>query len=295
MATPILPYIKEHDSISFLDLPCEIRVEIYHWVYISSQVQLPRLGPWYAIPQCRTHIVQAVVGKEQRKAPDDDAASSVFSGNPVEQHKPARLLSPHRPLCYFHSGLLQSCRLIYAEARMIPFSENEFSYTNWFASGLSSALAFTRALVPWQRAELCYLRLEVHAQDLLYDNANYVDWVQLCGHLSGLRGLRLTVNMVGGMAWSAVGKGFGDMRVGGVLARKKAIEDARELLCERQLWIKNGLGKLRALQQVEVELGDAGWTDKEKLEWCAKLRELLVASNEATEVIVVCVRKLASG
>lgn len=158
-------------------------------------------------------------------------------------------------------------------------------------------MSFTRALVPWQRAEVRYFRLEVCAQDLVYDSPRFTDWVQLCRHLAGTRGLRLTISMEGGVAWddSRVGPSGSEQRR--LQQSGSRIKDAHELVRARRAWIRQGLGKLEKLEQLEVELADIEWTIAEKTGWSEELRDLLMASHlahhEATEakLEVVCVRK----
>lgn len=288
--TPL--YKKDKSKISFLDLPCEIRLLIYHLVHLSSPVQRPQTAPWYCFSTCRTYTVQAI------SAEDDGDESEAWSHFQHAKSKPLNLvglLLPERPLCRIPTVLAQSCRQIHGETRMIPFHENEFVFINWFSLGLTSALAFMQDREPWQRAEMRYLRLEVFARDFVSGSAKFAAWVQLCGNLPGLRGLRLMVYMEGGGAYQTPGTAVGPTGAGTVLANRKGIANAQELVSERTEWIEEGLTRLGELRQLEVELVDAKWAAREKVEWCGRLRELLgVSSNGRKEVKVVSVEKLGS-
>lgn len=312
---------EEKSSISFLDLPCEIRLQIYHLVHLSSPVQGPQLAPWYQIPTCRTHTVQAVLlvpeeeEEEERETSleggtdtgDDENDEPEPTDHPQRlPSQPRALLSPHRPLCYMPTAVLQTCRHIHAETRMIPFHENEFVFINWFSSGLSSALAFMRGRQAWQRGAMRFVRLEVFASDvseqvvdpatataatapvlaptartMWADRTRFTDWVQLCGFWSGLKGLRLAVWMEGGGAYQAWGAG-----------KRNEVRDPWELVSTRTEWIRQGLAALKELRQLEVELADVKWTAGEKVKWCEMLREALVSCHGRPEVTVVCVGKL---
>lgn len=313
---------EEKSSISFLDLPCEIRLQIYHLVHLSSPVQGAQLAPWYPIPTCRTYIVQAVLPvpkQEEEEEEEDRLNSGIDTGDDVDGEptdhpqrlpaQPCALLSAHRPLCYIPTALLQTCRQVHAEACTIPFHENEFVFVNWFSSGLSSALAFTRGrgAAAWQQAAMRFVRLEVFARDVseavvvfaaagatgaasssssssrtaCTNGTRFADWVQLCGLWSGVRGLRLVVWMEGGGAYQVWGAGKGN-----------GVGDPWELVRTRTEWIRQGLGALKELRQLEVELADVKWTGEEKVKWCEMLREALVSCNARTDVNVVCVAKI---
>lgn len=283
---------RDEYSLSFLDLPYEIRLRIYHLIHSSSPILRQRLAPWSCIPSCRTYIVQAMsVGDD-----DDECEQSHEATAPSlrrkQPHVPDGLLSPHRSLCRMPTSFAQTCRQIHAEARVIPFHENEFVFLNWFTLGLSSALAFLRDRQQWQRAEMHFMRLEVFAQDLVTDSARLEGWVQLCGHLSGLRGLRLMIFVGGATSYRNLGRTEAN-RASTEPAPTEGggIDDMQKLICERAEWISKGLARLRELRQLEVELIDVKWTARKKTEWCVRLRELLEASKGETDVKIVCVEK----
>lgn len=281
----------KNSPVSLLDLPCEIRLQVYHLVHISSPVKQPQLAPWYPIPTCKTHIVQAVTLSQQDDDADDYGAASQYRDLGASTHAhTTKLLPPHRPFCRIPTALLQTCRQVCAEARAIPFHANEFVFINWFSSGLASALAFARARRAWQREALRWVRLEVFARDVAGRGAaKFEDWCRLCGEFwgHGLRGLRLTVWMKGGRAYQAWETGTG--RTGS--ESEMGSGEGWKLVEERRGWITQGLGKMVGLRQLEVELADVNWTGGEKVAWCGRLLEVLRASNGGREVNVVCVEK----
>jgi hypothetical protein len=271
--------------MSLLDLPYELRLKIYHLVHLSSPVR-PNLAPWSLIPQSRAHIVEAVMTEEQGASSDDGDDNDHtkpglrFRWLSGQQNSRLRLLSPHRPFCTMPRSLLQTCHQVYTEARMIPFHENEFVFLDWFVSGLNSATVCISVLRPWQREALRYLRLEVNVNGLeVHPTGDSAGWVRLCGYLKGLEGLRLSAKMQGGSRGNAC-----DM---------VQSFDTPELVPMGQgpCWIAEGLRKLERLRQLEVDLDYSNWTDRKKVEWCAKLQEMLLASHEAARVLVVCVKK----
>lgn len=279
-----VPHEKDKDRISFLDLPHEIRLRIYHLLYLSSPVKNVGIAPWHSIQKCRTYTMQHIFAVGE----DDKPEPLYTSPTPT-----SKLLSSDRPLCHIPTPLARSCRQIHAEASLIPFHENEFVFINWFSLGLSSALAFLQARGVRQRAELRFMRMEIFAQDLSSGSAKFADWVQLCGYLPGLRGFRLLVYMEGGAAYQTSGcTEVGTMEAGAAQVGEGEIQDAQELVCKNVEWIVKGLASLGNLRQLEVELVDVKWTAKQKLEWCAMLREVLQSSRKSQDVKVLCVEKL---
>lgn len=248
----------------FLDLPCEIRLQIYHLIYLSSAVPSQRIAPYISIT---THV-----------------AGAVFPGPGTSTTGPAippktRLLSSLRLWCYVPTSLLQSCGQIYHEARRIPFHENEFHFVNWFVLALKTAVGFSEGLKPWQRAEWRYARLEVYAEDISREDLHAAEWIELCGGWKGLRGLRLTLKMEGHGSYCH-----------GPQQSKRALRDVWELADGRTGWISQGLGRLNELQQIEVELCDEHLTSREKVRWCGLLQELLRASSGRNHVLVGCIQ-----
>jgi len=202
---------------------------------------------------------------------------------------PPRLLSPYRPMNRMPTALLRTCRQVYAEARAVPFHENEFVFAGLFSSGAATARAFTRALCPWQRAAMRFVRLELAAAaDFCGDGGGAPRWADLCGMWAeGLRGLRIRVAATGVPVGAAVEEEDGGGGVGVVGPSQQEVQEPAR-------WIDWGLLRLRALAQLEVELTDARYGEREALAWCAGLeRRLNEGRGEtgAAPVRVICVQK----
>lgn len=174
----------------FLDLPCEIRLKIYHLLYESHAVPNRRIAPYIFLP---TYVARAVVVAGEGEGEQ--------GGGPSR-----RLISSQRRCCYVPASVLRTCRQVYHEARALAFHANEFHFVNWFVRGLPTAVAFAEGFRPWQRAEWRYARLEVYAEDIECHQS--AEWTRLCGLWTGLRGLRLKV--VGGVvACGGISQGLG--------------------------------------------------------------------------------------
>lgn len=275
---------RQKSSVSFLDLPCEVRLQIYHWVHLTSPVRQPQLAPWYPNPNPTSND-------------DDDEDDDGLARTTTTKTR--------RPFCRIPTALLQTCRQVHAEARVIPFRANEFVFADLFSTGLSSALAFTRGRRPWQRAEMRFARLEVSARDVVpaaapaADWTRLADWVQLCGFWSsGLRGLGLVVRTEG-----RGGRGGRERERRLLVVDGDDVEEESTSLWEMVEvkkgtstsmsmstdWIRLGLGRLCGLRELSVQLADVEWTREDKVKWCERLREMLVSCTGRTEMNVVCV------
>ncbi|KAH8670764.1 hypothetical protein BGZ61DRAFT_362959 [Ilyonectria robusta] len=255
---------------TLLSLPLEIRLQIYRWLHLMSPVRQLPLAPGYpTLVHCQ-YILRRVVHNTDFP-PDYDTLPSIAS-----------LLSPYRPLSVLPTSLLQTNSQIYHEARLIPFMYNEFVFVNWFASGLWTARAFTRALAPWQRSALRFVRLEVLARDVL-GSAGREEWRALCKDwAAGVRGLRMKM-VLGSSTVSTIltTSGTSDSGSGGVGPRAEA---ARR-------WVVGGLGMMRRLESVEMEVVAREMRDEDKVRWCEMLEEELRGIGLET-VNVVCVEKV---
>lgn len=159
---------------------------------------------------------------------------------------------------------------------------NEFVFVNWFASGLWAARAFTRALAPWQRSALRFVRLEVLARDVL-GGAGREEWHALCKDwAAGVRGLRMKM-VLGSSTISTIPTTprTSDSGSGGVGPRAEA---ARR-------WVGGGLAMMRRLERVEMEVVAREMGDEDKVRWCEMLEEELTGKG-LERVKVVCVEKV---
>ncbi|KAI1799129.1 hypothetical protein F4811DRAFT_565839 [Daldinia bambusicola] len=285
----------------FMELPLEIRLQIYRWVHLMTPIQLTQFAPWYPNPVYRAYHVKAVtVEKDAETETETETDSSLCSlgGNEDIAGKQksmvaerSQLLSPYRPNCCIPSSMLTANRQIYYESRDLPFLENEFVFVNWFTSGLWTARSFIKGLQPWQLT-MRYARLELLSRDLI--GRPLGDWRELCeAWAPGLRGLRLKIlsggggptSATGGMSWVVAGppqKGAPTVRV-------------RDSDGNVEEWIENGLKLLTRLRFLEVELSVADWDAGTKLDWCRGLEEAMNESRADLErhVRVCCVERIA--
>jgi len=304
-------YKDKPPTRSFLNLPLEIRLEIYRWVHLLNPAQERELCPWYPAPKHSAYFLTPMIPSVQWREGEQDktyilgpsssrrgSAESIIGPGPKPgseaepSQSPTRdkpqLLSPYRPLGYIPSNLLRTCRQVYAEAQEIPFCENEFVFINWFSSGLSAANAFVRGLKPWQRSAMRYTRLEMQARDL-GDATRLAVWEELCGNWTqGLRGLRLKISMDGvgqepspdeeGLPWWPLGRSA-----------------PRSWTRDRFRWVAS-LQKLTELRALEVEIvGIKTLANADKIEWCRVLAEKLNEGRQVNldqRVKVVSVKRL---
>lgn len=275
----------------FLDLPLEIRLQIYSWVHLTTPIQQSQLAPWYPTPAYSAYFLQAVVPGliVPRRSAGPAKMGLVHpsrDGQDYNDNQPGQmlLLSPYRPFCCIPSGLLATCRQVHTEAHRLPFHENEFVFVNWFSSGLTVAHAFVRRLQPWQRAAMRFARLELQRSDLT-DEAPLCDWAELCGFWAdGLRGLRLRIAVVEGNLRPLARAEAPDVK-----GLERGIRTP-ESVCP---WIDGGLKKLRALKYLEVELAVGRMDNDEKLRWCDDLSRMLNQSRREGDLTsVLCVERV---
>jgi len=261
-----------------------------------------QLASWYPVPKSGLYITRRVVVPPETNDDDNDdhrEGEDVFMPDAIqapeepkdettkaeekEEEGDTTLLCPHRPAAYLPSTLLLTSRDIYHEASAIPFETNEFTFINWFSSGLSGAKAFIGRLAPWQRAAIRHVRIELPVADLelnsvvsfcgVWNKKGLQQWVELCAMLSGLRGFRLKVSK------KVAGFGTG-------VREMEASEPTKDG------WV-GALARMEELRSVEVELDIEGWGERKKVEWCARVEELVNSVREEEGIMgpveVVCV------
>ncbi|KAI5865714.1 hypothetical protein GGS23DRAFT_616845 [Durotheca rogersii] len=292
----------------FMDLPFEIRLQIYRWVYLMNPIRLTQFAPWCPNPLSRMYRVRAVVPNStppicdplnmavareglseedvEEPATEDRQESRTRVATPSSPSSvspspspSSSLLSPWRPYCCIPTAVLQTSRQVYVESRCLPFLENEFVFVNWFSSGLWATRSFMRGLQPWQAQSMRYARLELLSRDLAGRLAD--EWRDVCAAWSGgLRGLRLKIlggngGGGGGGAGNGSGGGVGSWAVAGSPQRGAPTVRVRDAAGHPEAWIAGGLKRLRRLRRLEVELAVADWDDVAKVAWCRSLEEAL--------------------
>ncbi|KAI5458062.1 hypothetical protein BGZ63DRAFT_363482 [Mariannaea sp. PMI_226] len=287
--------------IKFTDLPLEIRLHIYHWLHLISPIRHAQLAPWYPTPVRCQYFLRRVNAAEDEELPSPSPSEDPTHEDAKRKLKrkctpTPGLLSPLRPLAGLPTALLQCNSQIYHEARSIPFMQNEFVFVNWFASGLWAGRAFTKALKPWQRDDLRFVRLEMLARDLASGSAGEEEWLSLCSDWAeGLRGLRVKVVL------GATGTGSAVLVWGAAAAiaaagvanglDRQSVADAQEVAIEARGKVLAGLRRLKRLEMLEVELVTRHMKSREKVAWCSSLEEELRQAG-LVGVRVVCTEKV---
>ncbi|KAH7153171.1 hypothetical protein EDB81DRAFT_868323 [Dactylonectria macrodidyma] len=270
------------DRPGFLDLPAEIRLQIYHWLHLMCPVRHAQLAPWYPTPVHCQYTVRQVV---------DDAECVTDEPTRATTDEPTNsMLSPFRPLSGLPTGFLQCNSQIYHESRAMPFANNEFVFVNWFASGLWAARAFTRALEPWQRREMRFVRLEILARDLVGNGgtdggAGQEEWLALCDDWApAVRGLRMKL-VLGGSA-------TGVMATGVAPGPEKDGAGFAEMQAAARQKVAAGLRRMGKLERLEMELVTRQLKNGDKLRWCEQLEEELRTTAGLEAARVVCTEKM---
>ncbi|KAI2604602.1 hypothetical protein GGR54DRAFT_633577 [Hypoxylon sp. NC1633] len=307
---------NDESFFPFMDLPLEIRLQVYRWIHLMTPIRLTQFAPWYPNPIHRTYHVKVVTLDSKDDSGGDDSQWPPSShtntlalavedlDDPPTPHpwpasspptcSPPVLLSASRPHCCMPTDVLRASQQIYHESRAVPFAENEFVFVNWFASGLWAARSFVRGLCPWQTQSMRYARLELLSRDLSGRYAD--DWRELCEAWAlGLRGLRLKI-LGGGGGGLGAGAGAGtavSWVVAGAPQKGAPTVEVRDGEGKAEEWVERGLKRLKQLRFLEVELAVADWDDRAKLDWCRRLEEAVNESKTKTErrVRVSCVEK----
>lgn len=206
---------KETSTFHLLDLPVEIRLQIYLYLRPTLQVKHAHLSPTPAYPppttQVRFLFALGPIGFPDLKPPGKGQPHGeqrqLISALPSRK----RALTPRggQGCGYIPSALQRSCKQVYEECRNIPWEENEFVFINWFCSGVYAARSFLKSLQPWQRERMRYARLEVLGRDLKdslvtaagssENGTDRGEWNSLCSFWgggefgAGLWGLRLGI------------------------------------------------------------------------------------------------------
>ncbi|KAB5584805.1 hypothetical protein GE09DRAFT_4745 [Coniochaeta sp. 2T2.1] len=260
---------------SFLHLPLEMREQIYRDV-LENNPQLERELPGYPARERPKHLTAPIT----------------TPGNKSSTYKP---LPSSRPLGYIPSSLLQTCRQIYHEARLVPFTTNEFVFTEWMTSATSHCDAVVRCLEPWQRKAIRHVRFAMGLHELYDDPVNERGHRPAYSHrldcvlaqLPGVRTVRL--NLTSGIfptPWFERDVETEEVKV-------KSKDDWRG----GRRWIDQGLGKMPALRTVEIECCFLVWMTPAKVSveeksraeeqlavgWCATVEEVLNEGREEGE------------
>jgi hypothetical protein len=128
--------------------------------------------------------------------------------------------------------LLLVNRKIYAEARLLPFQLTVFNFNQWNGTGIQYCNSFLRRICEWQAREIRHISLGVVGVNVdRWKDNGFVDICRIVdgtkAGATGLRSLRLSIS--------------GCLAYGG----EKVFDVGAP-------WVTEGLGKLRALQSLEI-------------------------------------------
>lgn len=242
------------------NLPLEIRLQIYNDVLSLHPIQHAHLTP-FATSASQPAGPTTAIGLLPNFLPFSSMKSTTATTTsspslPVETCNQNRI----------PTSLLLASKQVYLEARGLPWEINEWTFVNWFGSGVYAARQFIRSLAPWQRSSMRHISLTVLPRDLIAGAMNRLgggvgsgiacgggEWVDLCRYLSGLRTLRL--------------------RIKGDLGCRR--EGEEEVLGVEAGWVREGLGKLRGVRLLEVEIADCGVGREEREVWREGVEEFL--------------------
>lgn len=139
-------------------------------------------------------------------------------------------------------SLLQTCRQIYTEARLVPFELNVFEFYRWYGSSSVECRKFLDKLTPWQTTAIRHVRLgitECEVRGLGLKGASE-SFVTICDRLkSGLRSLQLDVRPQS-VFWSNERECTGGPQHSWWVSQDAA-------------WITDGLLRLTALRMLHIE------------------------------------------
>ncbi|KAK8856522.1 hypothetical protein PGQ11_012434 [Apiospora arundinis] len=295
----------------FLDLPIEVRLQVYKWVHLQHPLLNKQPKPHDSSAYvCKRVIATVNIGLSEEgpgplmlEAADGGSINNSASNKNKESARaaaaPMPLLSPYRHCAAIPTALLRANRQIYTEARAIALEESEFNFTYLTANpGIYTAHVATLCLLPqpWQRNVMRYVRLEVTAWDLV--NVSKVMWTRLCGLWAvSLRGLRIKIqssdspfNIWRPSIQAGQNSDGGDIHNTPIKGISYHARKTEEVPLHIML---AGLRLLKALQQLEIELNLLTWDAADKITWCRKLGEALNEDRgkDSRPVDVICVEK----
>lgn len=239
-----------------LDLPAEIRLEIYQWVAIGHVISPPTPVPWTPIPPHTPTRYQTAILTPSANGTCHLLSCSCAKRAAVPCSTDKRRLCAARATHFMPSALLCASQQVYSEARLAGFVLSEFSFENALSSGVCAGAAFVAALPEWQQRALRYARVDMAARD----GARLRDMGARC---SGLWGLRLRI----------------------VVAGREEV-DTHGLVA--------ALRRMEGLRAVEVEVVGEEWCGRRKMQWVLDVEtQLGEGRGRGRRVSLLCVEKVA--
>ena len=153
-------------------------------------------------------------------------------------------------------SLLRVNRVIYNEARLLPFQISDIAFQKWYGSSIFCCTAFLKSIQDWQRREVRTLSLTVNGRELSGWQARE-GWLQICNLLSveapvpgGVGAMTLSINGTRGFNWD-------------------------DLLQMDATWIREGLQKIKSLKKMVIVLSDADVEKELVLRFEESLKQLV--------------------
>jgi hypothetical protein len=275
---------------TLLTIPLEIRLQIYTYVIESHPIQDPHLSSTFY------HQSTTFPARQVELYPHTTTYPPTLKQPHITELKTPSI--PHYGK--IPTGLLGACRQTYGETHALPFQTNNFAFTDWFFSGIYAARQFSRSLRSWQRDAVRWVQIDVVARDLVqrrtgqigagigvvnYGVGGYFDrekgvseWLDLCRLWECVWGLRLKIG----------GRVLEERKVkwveeNGIWVEKKEAGERKQekgVLSVENEWVVSGLGAMRDLRWIELEIEDESVVREEKIAFCGRLGLLLREGRE---------------
>lgn len=288
---------------SFLDLPVEVRLQIYEDVLNVNSIRHSHLAlqpkdeldcPQYLQSVGKTNPTSTVIQRQKSQFNSIGISMLTPSSNPQ---------SLQRNNCgKIPTALLTSCRQIYQECHHLPWETNHFTFINWFWSGIYAARQFSRSLESWQAQSLRYVGIEVLTRDLRNGDATHVygatsqstaeagvsrsEWEEICNVWQGVWGVRLAIK---GNVKSKSGARYDHAGIyirpeeqvyAAMMMGIQSIAEDKGVLDIDASWVKRGLCDMKSLKWLEIGIHDEVITKQEKMKFCEELARVLSRGRE---------------
>jgi len=294
--------------LTFLDLPLEVRLQIYRNIIEANPISNQHLAMRSKDQEIRQDYMRSLGQTTPRslviqRQVSANEAIGICILTPMSQ--PQRLSNNHGGK--IPTSFLTSCTQVCQECRALPWELNQFTFINWFWSGIYAAQQFSRSLTSWQLGSLRYVGIEVLTRDLrggdttkMYgerskeEAASKSEWEELCASWQGVWGLRLAVKgcsknkMTTNSDSSELYIRPEERVYAGMLTKIGTVVEDRGVLDINASWIRRGLCEMKSLKWVEIEIEDEGVPRGKKLQFCKKLADVLgVRQDGRVKVILV--------
>jgi hypothetical protein len=182
LETPIL------SKVGFLDLPLEIRKEIYIYILLAHPISHPDLAK---LPDPKSDsLTNELLPHEKINQAFKPLGVSYPS---MGREKEMRMVLGKMP-----TALLLGNRQIYYEVRGLPFELNTWNFAAYYGSSLGTAARWARKLRAWQRRDIRWMAIKVLPKDLLgveeiCGSLGVGEWISFREEWSNVRILRVEI------------------------------------------------------------------------------------------------------